>query len=148
MNNSFQNVKGFTLMELMVVVAIMAILASIGIPIYDAQVEKSRRTEGRALLTSLLLAQERAYTANGQYVQEDSLTSLSMPSGVSVEASKMTSENGYYEVTLAVPDDGQSFTATAAPKSIQAGDTTCGSLSITHLNVKGESGTGDVGDCW
>ncbi len=59
--------RGFTLIELMIVVAIVAILASIAYPAYTSSIVKGKRAEGRAALTELMLQQERYMTQNNTY---------------------------------------------------------------------------------
>lgn len=125
---------GFTLIELMIVVAIVGILASIAYPSYRQQVLEGRRSEGRAALLALAQAQERFFTLNGTYTNIiGSLNGVSTPT-----------ENGHY--TLATTG-GATFTATATPAGAQAGDTDCTTMTITHQGAK--SGTGaDISTCW
>ena len=68
---SHKRITGFTLVELMIVVAIVGILAAIAYPSYIESVRKGKRTEGRAALTSLLQQQERFFTQNNRYVDFD-----------------------------------------------------------------------------
>jgi type IV pilus assembly protein PilE len=65
---SHKSVTGFTLVELMIVVAIVGILAAIAYPSYIDSVRKGKRAEGRAAVTSLLQQQERYFTQNNTYV--------------------------------------------------------------------------------
>jgi len=62
--------RGFTLIELMVVVVIVAILVGIAYPAYVDQMRKTRRSEGKALLMELMSAEERHYTENGTYTTD------------------------------------------------------------------------------
>ncbi len=59
--------RGLTLVELMVVVAVMAIIATVAYPLYTAQVQKSRRADAKVALETIAMAQERFYTINGGY---------------------------------------------------------------------------------
>lgn len=68
-NNAKQN--GFTLMELMIAVAIIGILAAIAIPSYMGYVENARATDAQGALTSFASAMERHYTQNGSYLGAD-----------------------------------------------------------------------------
>jgi type IV pilus assembly protein PilE len=86
--------KGFSLIELMVTVAIIAILASIAYPAYQDQVRKTRRADGKAKLMEVMQAQERNYTLNHTYVAD--LTAL----GYAVNGDgKAASEEGFYIIS-------------------------------------------------
>lgn len=134
--------RGFTLIELMIVVVIIAILAAIAIPAYGRYAYRARRADGQELLLRIASAQERFYATNNQYGPLSGL-------GYNDPA---ISEKGYYSVTSIVSADpagnsSQAFTATAAPISSQANDD-CKSLTITNSGVKGSTGTTTNGSCW
>ena len=92
MNQSSKQ-KGLNLVELMIVIAIVGILASIVYPLYQDQMERTRRADGKTKLMEVLEAQERFYSANNTYVT--TLTSL----GYSVAT--VPSDEGFYGVTAA-----------------------------------------------
>jgi len=87
--------NGFTLIELMIVVAIIGILAALAYPSYQESVTKARRADGMALLTEIVNAQERYFTQNNTYTTD--LTDLGYPSATNVE-----SEEGFYKATASV----------------------------------------------
>lgn len=136
--------NGLTLVELMVVVAVMAIIATIAYPIYTNQVEKSRRADAKIALEMVAQAQERYYTLNGAYT--NNLSSLQ----VSADIRGGTSEQGYYDISIAHPGgDTQEFivTADASSSGAQSGDGDCAQFTLSHLGVKGATNGGST-NCW
>ena len=131
---------GFTLIELMIVVAIVAILAAIAYPSYQNQVQKTRRADAQAGLTELAQFMERYYTSNGRYVDGGG-------SGPALPFTETPKDPGtkFYDLSLsAVSATG--FTLQAAPKNGQSSDP-CGTLTLTNTGQKGVS-SGTVADCW
>lgn len=130
--------KGFTLLELMIVVAIVAVLAALAYPSYNRYVERTRRAEGRELLMRVSAAQERFYTNRNQYAAN--FGDLGMTNG--------DSENGYYTVAITLGAGNQSYTLTATPGGPQATDA-CAELTINNTGFKAApSNTGSNGACW
>ncbi len=121
------NHNGFTLVELLIVVAIVAILASIAIPSYQSHMQKTRRAEGQAALLEALNTQERYYTLNNTYVTD--LTTLGY------SASPAPTENNYYTISAAACGSGiaSCVTLTATAGTAQAAD---GNLTLNSLGVK------------
>ncbi|WP_345194550.1 type IV pilin protein [Kistimonas scapharcae] len=109
--------SGFTLIELMIVVAIIGILAAIAWPSYQDQVRQGRRGDGQALLMEILQAQERFYIDRATYT--DNLTQLGY-------AAQQTSENGFYIVTAGACPGGAVIAAcvrlTATAQGAQVAD--------------------------
>ena len=136
---------GLTLVELMIVVAVMAILATIAYPLYTAQAQKSRRADARTILLQIAQAEERYFSVNGNYAV--SLQSLSIDSGLvgGCSGSSCNTERGYYTVTLSQPGGATTFQVAAAPVAggPQATDA-CTQLTVNQLGVRSGSGTG----CW
>ncbi|MEZ5464614.1 MAG: type IV pilin protein [Lysobacteraceae bacterium] len=127
--------KGFTLIELMIVVAVIAMLVAIAYPAYTDQVTRTRRSEGKAAAVQMAAALERCYTINNAYNN-----AACAPLAVAVG-----SENNHYSVSAVVA--ATTFTVTAAPQGGQASaDAACGSLSVTSAGAKTASGGG--ADCW
>jgi type IV pilus assembly protein PilE len=130
---------GFTLVELMIVVAIVGILAAIAYPSYQAQVTKSRRAEGKALLLEVAQSLEKCKVLYGAYNNANCAAHGSVTGG-----NTRTSEGGFYVVD-ATATSATAFSLQAVP---QRTDTVCGTLTITQAGAKGEGGTGTVTDCW
>ncbi len=141
--------NGLTLIELMVVLAVMGIIATVAYPIYTDQVQKARRADAKVALESVAQAQERFYTINGEYT--DTLADLD----VSADIQGGNSDEGYYTVSVVHPDDDtQRFTATAQvdAAAAQAGDTDCVSFTVNQTGVKEDYKSGDTkndpSECW
>jgi len=137
--------RGFTLVELMIVLAIIAILAAIAIPSYSRYAFRARRADGQELLLRIANAQERYYATNNKY------GSLSGPSGLGY-TDPAVSEKGYYQVTVTFPSGvSSSYLETATPQGAQMKDA-CGSLSIDNSGTKLPATTNAVynanGSCW
>lgn len=134
---------GFTLIELMVVVAIVAILAVIAVASYDFAVIKTRRAAAEGCLQERAQFMERFYTTNLRYDQDLGGTAVAMPAQACV-----TELNGFYTFQFAAGEPTQTtFAIDAVPTSLQ-NDGKCGTLSLDQAGTKGVSGTGAVDDCW
>lgn len=138
--------RGFTLLELMIVLVIIAILAAIAIPAYGRYAYRAHRVDGQQLLLQIANAQERYYSTNNAY---GSLTDM----GYSDPA---ISEKGYYSVTVTVSADpagnaSSAFVATAIGQGTQNEDA-CGPLSIDNAGVKSpgpaSAASNSNGSCW
>ena len=124
--------RGLTLVELMVVVAVMAIIASVAYPLYTAQVQKTRRADAKIAVEMVAMAQERFYTINGGYAAI--LSTLQ----VSTDIQGGASNEGYYTIANPVlSGGGQGFTVTAtrSASGAQATDA-CISFTIDHTGQK------------
>lgn len=132
--------RGFTLLELMIVVAIVAILAALAIPAYSEYAYRARRTDGQEMLMRVATAQERYYSTFNQYT-------ANMTNFGYAAAANAPSADGHYLVTVVTNAGGQGFTATATPTGVQASDD-CGNLLIDNTGVKTFSGTESNGKCW
>lgn len=134
--------KGFTLIEVMIVVVIVGILASIAYPSYTEYVLKSDRAEAKAHLLSAMQAQERHYSQSMTYL--DTVAKLTAFSGVAA-----SSEHNKYTLSIdkctGSTDTKSCVVMLATP---QRTDTNCGVLSIDSRGVKAATGTKGAGYCW
>ena len=113
---------GFTLFEVMVVVAIIGILSSIAWPLYQEQNLKSKRNEGATALLLAFAEMEKCYSDYADYTHANC-------------DFDGTSENGYYTITEDAGTTSDSYTLTATTSATFT-DPDCATLKITHLGVK------------
>lgn len=135
--------KGFTLIELMIVVVIIAVLAALAVPAFGRYAYRAHRVDGQELLLRIANAQERFYATNNHY---GALTEIGYDSPA-------LSEKGYYSVTSApaAASTSQTFTVTATPVGAQLADV-CGPLTINNAGVKtpgpASASSNSNGSCW
>ena len=137
-----RRVRGFTLLELMVVVAIIAILAGLAISSYSKQMRKGRRAEAKAAIAKVVLREEKWRSDNPMYIGTDSSSADLTAAGISNIAN--IGNNDWYTIAITTVKSGTDYTVTAAPKGDQVNDS-CGTLSYA---VTGATTTKTPAECW
>lgn len=135
--------RGVTLMELMIVLAIVGILAGIGYPAYVAYGDRARRADGRAALLDAAARMERYYFDRNQYT-----TALS---NLGYASNSPESSEGNYVLSAAAGPTGSintSFTLTATPNAGTWSDADCGNLTLDSRGDKDRTGAEPVENCW
>lgn len=131
MNKIQSNSKGFTLIELIITVALIGILATAAWPSYERYQEKSRRADGvGALLANVAQLEKCFINNNGTYV------------GCAITS---PSPRQYYSIAANPALAAESYTLVARPQNAQAGDVECATLTINQLGVKDFTTTADTG---
>ena len=143
--------RGFTLIELMIVVAVIAILAAVAWPSYQNQVRATNRADAQGALLGLAQAMERHFTQNGSYLGAAAGGADDGAPGIFPSQSPLDGGNKTYNLTIDVNDDGDVYTLSATPFGSQAVD---GALQLSSSGEKawdrGNDGAfADPGDlCW
>lgn len=130
--------KGFTLLELMIVVAIIGIITAVAYPSYQSYVQDTRRASAQADLLELGQWMERRMTVNGTY----QTASAAMPALPFASSPKNDANDVFY--TLTVAGTATQYTLTATPSGAQATDR-CSVMTYTHQGAKAATG---ATDCW
>jgi type IV pilus assembly protein PilE len=137
---------GFTLVELMVTVAVLSVLATIAVTSYSSQVLKSRRTEAKSALLDLAGREERLFSTTNAYSNLEAALGYAVATSTTVMTA-MPFGNGYYTLTVTTPT-ASSYTLTATPAGSQLNDTACGTFQLNQLGQQTVSGTTSAATCW
>jgi type IV pilus assembly protein PilE len=132
--NQSHNQRGFTLLELMITVAIIGILAALAYPSYQRQMLRTHRTEGMSALQDAAARQERYYSNNSEYAPD-----------VATLGVQAATPNGHYAISTDVGpcgDIARCYTLTATAQGGQADDAACTPLTVDSTGAKGPDG------CW
>jgi type IV pilus assembly protein PilE len=143
-----RRMDGFTLVELMITVVVLAIIVAIALPSYNAQTQKARRTDARNALLDLAGREERFLSTANAYSQ--------LPSDFGYGGAgwpQNVTPNSYYQVTVTAPAGANppAFTITATPIGVQANDTTCAIFSVNQIGQQTAQNAGGVDTsttCW
>jgi type IV pilus assembly protein PilE len=141
--------RGFTLVELMIVVVVASILLAVAIPSYKVYVRNSRRTEAKTAVLDLAGREERYFSTNGAnysaVAANMGYTAFGVPIG-----------SGYYQLAVSVPattpnapaTPSYSITATPVAGQSQVNDAQCTSFSVDSSGAQFSTGTATAQYCW
>ena len=143
---SYTSQQGFTLVEVMIVVVVIALLAGVAYPSYTDYVQRGYRSEGQALLNDTAAAQERYYAQNYVYITD--------VADIAKLNTRTSSSTGKYTLTVSAAANDGGYTLTATQ---QFNDSKCGNLVLTATGVRGADGKlssgsatdkAKVSECW
>lgn len=137
---------GFSLIELMIVVAIIGIIASIAYPSYQGYVTDARRTDAQGALTAFTSAMERHYTETGSYLGAGQGGSDTGTPAIFAAEAPVDGATKYYDLAIFAVKRN-SYTLTATPKGVQSGD---GAIRIFSTGKRewNKDGAGDWNHSW
>ena len=137
------NTKGFTLIELMIVVVVLGIIVAIAYPAYQGMVQQARQSDAKSVLMETAQKLERCYTESNAYDDDGS-------GGDCVDLSSLSSEQGYYDVGGTITSNTFTLEATPAAGSPQADDDECAKFILAHTGEQTaeDSAGNDSPHCW
>lgn len=137
--NDYKRKQGFTLLELVIAMAIVGVLVSIAYPAYKQYVVTSRRSDARNSLINAQIALEKCYSRYFKYDSECS----------DLDNFPRTSSHGFYTIQLSKLT-ATSYSLTAFPRGSQKEDTHCANIAINHVDAKTaiDSSAAPSAECW
>jgi type IV pilus assembly protein PilE len=133
--------EGFTLIELMIAVVVVAILGTLAMASYTNQIQKSRRTDARSAVMDLAGREEKLFSTVNAY--SATATDLGYAG-----AFPMNVGSNYYSINVVIGNPPVTYTITATAINAQVGDTRCTTLSIDNFGSQTSTGTDTVAACW
>ncbi|WP_444914805.1 type IV pilin protein [Microbulbifer sp. TRSA007] len=141
-NSSLSINYGFTLIEVLLVVAIVGILGAIAYPSYMESVRKSNRAEAKVEMNDVAQRLQRCFTAYSAY--DDAGCSVA---NEITDGNTLSTQNNYYSISGVLTATTYTLTALPQSGSAQAGDSDCTSFTLTQAGVTDATGT-SADDCW
>lgn len=136
-----QALAGFTLIEVLVAIAILGILATIAIPAYTEHLARGRRAEGRAALLATLQQEERFFASNNVYTANLAANGFTTTSGENAG-------NAHYDLSAAACAGSTAAACVVVSATPRLADARCGTLTVSTAGARGSSVAGAAAQCW
>ena len=150
-SNNKKSVSGFTLIELMITVAIVGILAAVAYPSYTSHLAKGRRADARVQLATAQQWMERFYSENFNFATDTAGNTVTSTFNIQPFSTspRLGEGTALYNIGLTVAATSQTYIITAAPivGRAMAADA-CGSFTLTNTGRRGVTGTEALLTCW
>lgn len=141
-----QEQSGFTLIEVMIVIAIIGILAAVALPAYTSYIARANRADARGQLMQAAQFMQRFYAANDQYANDRAGNQVSTQIPASLARAPAEGTQLY---TLTIAATASTYTLTMAPDATASmASDGCGSFTLTSTGVRGVTGTKPRDECW
>lgn len=137
--------RGFSLVELTVVVALLGVLLGIAVPLFVDYIKASKRADGVGVLVEAAQFMERNYSKSARYDEDENGVAIALPPGVST--APRGSVASYYAISFAEAATETAYKLQAVPVNSMSGDD-CGTFFLTHLGERSVSGTKPLDECW
>ena len=133
-----KNINGFSMIELLITLSIVAILTTIAYPSYQNHMNKVHRTEAQVALVNLAARMERYYLENNYSYAHATISKLDINKKI---------PNGFYELSIKATDNAYVLSATPVDKQAK-NDAQCGTLTLDQLGRKDKTGQANLKECW
>lgn len=139
--------RGFTLVELVVAVALLGVILSIAVPQFLEYVRAAKRADTTGVLTEAAQFMERNFSNTGRYDKDAAGNDIALPAGLTVAPRSASAGEAYYNISFVGTPTDSAFTLQAVPVNSMSGDA-CGTFTLTNTGLRKVDGSRPLGECW